>query len=157
MNIEGLGEALVDALVTRGLVRDVADLYSLGTEQLAALELSGEAAEAVRRFFDEPAVRELVEKLRTAGVHMGRPLESREEGERPLAGKIFVLTGALAGLSRDAAHAAIERLGGKVSGSLSRKTTYLVVGAEPGSKLDKARELGVEILDEPGFRALVGL
>jgi DNA ligase (NAD+) len=76
-------------------------------------------------------------------------------GPQPLAGKSFVLTGTLASMSRDAAAEAIERLGGKVLASVSRKTTYLVVGADAGGKLDKAKDLGVETLTEEAFRAII--
>jgi DNA ligase (NAD+) len=73
----------------------------------------------------------------------------------PLAGQVFVLTGTLATMSREEATSAVERLGGKVAGSVSRRTTYLVAGADAGSKLEKARALGVETLDEDAFRALI--
>jgi DNA ligase (NAD+) len=76
-------------------------------------------------------------------------------GAQPLAGRTFVLTGTLASMSRDEASAAIERLGGKVSGSVSRKTSYVVAGAEAGTKLEKARELGIAILNEDDFRTLI--
>jgi DNA ligase (NAD+) len=234
MNIDGLGESLIDQLIEKRLVRDFADLYSLTVEQLENLvvapreprseravprklgkvgrnvaaqiarskenELSrlvyglgirhvGEKAAAtlarhlrtmealldapletlqgvpevgpvlaasVRSFADEPRNRELVARLRAAGVNMTSRLAPVEEsGAGPLAGKTFVLTGTLEAMSREEAAAAIERLGGKVSGSVSRKTGYVVAGAEPGSKLDKARELGIAVLTEAEFKALI--
>ena len=81
--------------------------------------------------------------------------EPGSSGSGPLTGKTFVLTGTLASMSREDAEAAIERLGGKVSGSVSRKTSYLVVGADAGSKLEKARSLGVPTLTEDEFSALI--
>ena len=81
--------------------------------------------------------------------------EPAAETELPLAGKRFVLTGTLSTMTREEAADAIERLGGKVAGSVSRKTSYVVHGAEAGSKLDKARDLGVALLDEEGFRDLI--
>jgi DNA ligase (NAD+) len=234
MNIEGLGESLVDQLIEQGLVRDFADLYSLDASQLenlvvvpreprseravprklgkvgrnvvAQIESSkqndlarlvyalgirhvGEKAAAtlarhlrtmtavlgasvdqlqtvpdigpvvatsIRSFTEEPRNRALIDKLATAGVNMtSRQPPPMVAGPGPLAGKTFVLTGTLSSMSRDQAAEAIERLGGKVSGSVSRKTTYLVVGEDAGTKLDKARELGVETLTEEAFRAII--
>jgi DNA ligase (NAD+) len=221
MNIEGLGESLVDQLVTNGLVRDYADLYALSVDQLAALERMGKksaanlvaeidrsrsndlwrllhgigirhvgeggaralarafpalatlrqageaelqavpdvgvvVARSVRSFLDEPRNQQLLDRLAAAGV---RQEDDVRAGERParqvLAGQTFVLTGTLAGYTREAATAAIERLGGKVAGSVSKKTTWVVAGSEAGSKLEKARALGVTVLDEAGFTALI--
>ena len=111
-------------------------------------------ARAVRGYLDEPHNRELLERLWRAGVNMESAAPA-PLGAQPLAGKTFVLTGTLASMSRDEASAAIGRLGGKVSGSVSRKTTYVVAGAEAGTKLEKARELGLAILNEDDFRALI--
>lgn len=228
MNIEGLGEALVVALVEKGLVRDYADLYHLGLDQLAGLEFVGDkgrrklgskssqkilaeidrsrrnepwrlvyalgiryvgervaqvlvdgfssvealetasvealqsvneigpvVAQSVREYFDEPRNRELIARLREAGVQTAAARRAEPVGTA-LAGKTFVLTGTLQSLSRDEATAAIEAQGGKVTGSVSGKTSYVVVGDEPGSKLDKARSLGVATLDEAAFLALLG-
>jgi DNA ligase (NAD+) len=113
-------------------------------------------AESIRNFAEEPQNRALVEKLAAAGVNMSSLLPAPSvSGPGPLAGKTFVLTGTLATMTREEAQAAIERLGGKVSGSVSRKTSYLVVGADAGSKLDKARDLGVEVRTEEEFRAII--
>jgi DNA ligase (NAD+) len=231
MNIEGLGESLVDQLVSTGMVRDFADLYHLDRDALANLtsvsiregkelrrrlgeksaaklleqidrsrrtdlwhliyavgirhvgergaqalarvfgsldaivEASVESLEtvpdvgpvvarSVREFCEEPRNRAVMDRLRAAGVRVESETPPAA-GPSPLAGKSFVLTGALTSMTRDEAAAAIERLGGKVLGSVSRKTSYLVVGAEAGSKLDKARELGVPILTEDEFRAFI--
>jgi DNA ligase (NAD+) len=219
LNIEGLGEALVDQLVERGLVADVADLYALKADQLAALERMGQksarklleqitrskdaefwrvlfglgirhvgervaqslagafgsidalasapaetmqavrdigpvAAAAVREYFDEAHNLALVGRLRSAGLQ----LQSASPGtvvEPSLAGTTFVLTGSLAAMSRDEAAAAIAARGGRVAASVSKKTTYVVAGADPGSKLAKARELGVTELDEEAFSRLI--
>jgi DNA ligase (NAD+) len=113
-------------------------------------------AASVRSFADEPHNVALVRKLAGAGVNMSslQPALSAA-GPGPLAGKTFVLTGTLKTLTREEGTAAIERLGGKVSGSVSRKTSYLVVGDEAGSRLDKARSLGVTLITEDEFRALI--
>jgi DNA ligase (NAD+) len=111
-------------------------------------------ARSVREFCEEPRNRAVMDRLRAAGVRVESETPPAA-GPSPLAGKSFVLTGALTSMTRDEAAAAIERLGGKVLGSVSRKTSYLVVGAEAGSKLDKARELGVPILTEDEFRAFI--
>ena len=234
MNIEGLGESLVDQLIEQGLVRDFGDLYHLTAAQLENLvvtpreprseravprklgkvghnvfaqidrsrtndlsrliyglgirhvgekvastlsryfrtmdrildasvealqttpEIGPVVAASVRTFADEPHNRALVAKLAAAGVNMAslQPEPATVPAGR-LAGKTYVLTGTLQTMTREEATEAIERLGGKVSGSVSRKTSGLVAGADPGSKLEKARTLAVPILDEPQFRALI--
>ncbi|MEZ5294550.1 MAG: NAD-dependent DNA ligase LigA [Vicinamibacterales bacterium] len=220
MNIEGLGEALVDQLVTAGLVRDVADLYALTAEPLEALERMGRKstanllaeierskgndvwrllyglgirhvgervaqvlarhlgsiaalaaqtveslqlvpevgpilAAAIVEWFSDPSNRSLVDKLERVGVRTSGPVTAQLAAEGPLAGKTFVLTGTLEAMSRDEAAQKIEALGGRVSGSVSKKTSYLVVGADPGSKAEKARQLGVPTLQEAEFLALI--
>ena len=112
-------------------------------------------AASVRAFGDEPHNRTLVGRLAAAGVNMvsQAPEPATEPG--PLSGKVFVLTGTLASMTRDEAQAALERLGARVSGSVSKKTSWLVAGADAGSKLEKAQQLGVETLDEPAFVALI--
>jgi DNA ligase (NAD+) len=111
-------------------------------------------ASSIREFFREPHNREVIEQLRAAGVHW-QESEPAERAHGRLAGKTFVLTGTLPNLSREQATALIEAEGCKVSGSVSRKTDYVVAGADPGSKLAKARELGVTVLDEDGLMRLL--
>ncbi len=222
MDIEGLGEALIEQVVSTGLVRDFADLYHLDVESLAALERMGKksaqnlvgqidrsrsnepwrllyglgirhvgeraaqllmaafgsieavgratvdelqavneigpvVARSVREYFDEPRNQDLLRRLREAGVRTEAPRPpGGAEALGQLTGKTFVLTGTLSSMSRDEATAAIEALGGKVTGSVSKKTSWLVVGADAGSKLEKARALGVPTLDEAAFLELVG-
>lgn len=220
MEIEGFGESLVEQVVEKGLVKDVADIYHLTVEVLEELERMGKKssakvmkqieeskatalwrllyglgirhvgergaqiladdfssvaalrdasleelqtaqevgpvmAEAVRNWFDQPSNRDLIDRLHAAGIKMEQPRKAMPTGPQPLADKSFVITGSLAALSRDEAKKAIESLGGKVTGTVSKKTDYVVVGDEPGSKLDKARELGIATLDEPGFLKLI--
>jgi DNA ligase (NAD+) len=112
-------------------------------------------ARAVRSFLDEPRNRELIEKLQRAGVNMTSAVVDVAGADRSLAGKTFVLTGTLASMSRDEAAEAIKGRGGKVAGSVSAKTSYLVVGTDAGSKLEKARSLSVPILTEDEFKALI--
>ena len=219
MDIEGLGDKLVDQLVDAAIVKTPVDLYRLGVLALANLERMGEksaqnllmaieksrgttlarfifalgirnvgeatardlarhfgkldaliaadvdalqqvpdvgpiVAKCIAEFFAEPHNREVIEQLRAAGVHWA---EGEPQGSvaGALAGKTFVLTGTLPTLSRDEAKARIEARGGKVAGSVSKKTHYVVAGAEAGSKLDKAQALGVAILDEDGLRVLL--
>ncbi|MGH8620425.1 MAG: BRCT domain-containing protein, partial [Burkholderiales bacterium] len=113
-------------------------------------------AQSLRTFFDQPHNREVVEQLRAAGIaweeHAGTPADTTP---KPLAGKTLVLTGTLPSLAREEAKALIEAAGGKVAGSVSKKTDYVVAGAEAGSKLDKARSLGVHIIGEEGLQALL--
>ena len=113
-------------------------------------------AEAIVDWFARPANRKVVEKLRQAGVFPRQvTLQSAESTPQPLAGLTFVVTGTLPSLSRDGAKDYIQSHGGKVTDSVSSKTSYLVVGEAAGSKLQKAQELGVPILDEVGLRRLV--
>jgi DNA ligase (NAD+) len=109
-------------------------------------------AEAIRAWFDSPRNREIVEKLRNAGVRM---TEERAEHTGPFVGKTFVLTGALPNLTREQATKLVEGAGGKVASSVSKKTDYVVAGESPGTKLARAQELGVAVLDEAGLRALL--
>lgn len=220
MNIEGLGEAVVDQLVTSGLVTTYADLYRLDADRVAELDRMGAVsaanlireidksrtaelwrvlhglgirhvgeggaraladafgsidalrratvgelqavpdigavvAESVHAFLHEPANARLIDALAAAGVQMK---DERPDGPRrrqPLAGQTFVLTGTLEQMTREAATEAIVELGGKVSGSVSRKTAWIVIGADPGSKAEKARALGVPELDEGGLLTLI--
>jgi DNA ligase (NAD+) len=218
MNIEGMGDALVNQLADRGLVKNVADIYSLTKPQLLQLERMGEKsaqnvldeieaskklplerviyglgirfvgertaeflaehfasiddlmqatpeqleevnevgpriAESIHTFFQEPRNRELVERLRKAGLKFSAPRKAR--GTK-LAGKSFVLTGTLAKYTRDEAKKMIEDAGGRVASSVSKKTDYVVAGSDAGSKLDKARELGVAVIGEKEMEELVG-
>ena len=218
ININGLGESLVDQLVDKKIVQDVADLYSLSEEQLADLERMGKksarnvlaeiekskkadlarviyaigirfvgertaqflaehfgsmdklaeaapedlceveeigpkVAQSIVEFFHEKRNRDVIEKLRKAGLQFEQ--KKRRTGGL-LDGLQFVLTGSLPGLSREEAARMIEEAGGRVTGAVSKKTDYVVVGADAGSKLDKARSLGIETIDEAGLRKLLG-
>jgi DNA ligase (NAD+) len=220
MNIDGLGDKIVDQLVDKGLVKDVADLYALKEGDVAALERMAEksaqnlleeiegskknslarliyalgifsvgertgqllaehfssleelavakeeqleavqevgpkVAASIVEFFSEPANRQLIKRLNKAGVHP--TAEKREVKSPKLAGKSFVFTGGLANRSREEAGELVQQHGGKVSGSVSKKTDYVVVGTDPGSKYDKAKELGVTILTESEFEKLLAL
>lgn len=234
MNIEGLGESLVEQLIAQGLVHDFADLYHLTAPQLEALVVAPKApkseratprklgkvghnvaaqidrsrsndlarlvyglgirhvgekaaatlarhlrtmdgileapldalqevpdvgpvvAASIRSFAEEPRNRALIRKLAAAGVNMASLLPPVEqEAPGPLTGKTVVLTGTLSSMTREEATAAIERLGGKVSGSVSKKTSFVVAGEEAGTKLEKARSLGIEVLGEQEFKRLI--
>lgn len=220
LDIQGLGEALIEQLTDGGHVRDVADLYALDKETLAGLERMGEQsaqnvldaleasksrplrrvlfalgirhvgergarvlagslgsidaivaateeelvaldeigpkiAASVRTFFDREESRELVRRLREAGLRMEADARRPEApADSPFAGKTVVLTGTLQSLKRSEAKARIEALGGRVAGSVSKKTDLVVAGEDAGSKRTKAEELGIEIVDEAGFLAL---
>jgi DNA ligase (NAD+) len=121
-------------------------------ELLGVRDIGPETAREIRAWTQEPQNRKVVERLLAAGV---RPAPEQVDARGPLAGKTVVLTGGLTALSRDEAKAEVERRGGKVSGSVSRKTDLVVAGEEAGSKLTKARELGVRVVDEAQFLALL--
>jgi DNA ligase (NAD+) len=125
-------------------------------EQLQAVpDVGPVVAASIRMFADEPRNRELVARLAEAGVNMASQAPEPADEVGPLEGKVIVLTGTLSSMSREEATEALERLGARVAKSVSKKTTYLVFGAEAGSKLEKARQLGIETLDEDAFRALI--
>jgi DNA ligase (NAD+) len=156
LGIRHVGERAAQVL-SRGFP-SIEELCAANKEQLQQThEVGPVLAESVRSWLDEPRNRELIERLRAAGVRMEVPLEQRAQkvAEGPLTGRTYVITGTLESMSRDEATMAIERLGGKVAGSVSRKTTGVIVGADAGSKADKARELGVPMLDEPAFLELI--
>ena len=125
-----------------------------GEELVEAEEVGPRVAESIQEFFQEKRNRAVIEKLRKAGLQFEQEQICKREGK--LAGKQFVLTGTLPTYSRDQAKQIIEESGGRVVGSVSKKTDYVVVGADPGSKLEKARTLGIKILDERGLRELLG-
>jgi DNA ligase (NAD+) len=118
-------------------------------------EIGPVLAASVRAWFDEPANRELIHQLRAAGLKLTGERKTVAAGPQPLAGRTFVITGTLAAMSRDDAQRAIEALGGKVTGSISKKTSCLVAGSDAGSKLEKARALNVPIMDEAAFLRLL--
>ena len=217
MNIDGMGDALVNQLTERGMVKNVADIYGLTKKDLLSLErfadksaqnilneienskklplerviyglgirfvgertaqflaehfgsmdalmnakedellevdeVGPRIAQSIAEFFQEPKNRELIERLRKAGLTFAG--KKKERGTK-LVGKTFVLTGTLPHYSRDEAKKLIEDAGGKVTGSVSKKTDYVVAGDDAGSKLDKAKELGVKVIDEKGMGKLV--
>jgi DNA ligase (NAD+) len=157
LGIRHVGEGGAKALANT--FRSIERLQQASLEALeAAPDVGPVVARSVRAFLDEPANADLLRRLADHGVRTADPEPDREPaapGAAPLAGKTFVLTGTLDALSREDAARRIEALGGKVAGSVSRKTTWLVAGREAGSKLDKARALGVAILDEAQFQALI--
>jgi len=157
LGIRHIGERAAQVLADA--FGSVAALATASIEQLQATpEVGPVLAESVRSWFDEPRNQRLLERLQAAGVRMDVPPEQRKARvtDGALSGKTYVLTGTLTRMTRDEASAAIERLGGKVGGSVSRKTTGVIVGEDAGSKADKARELGVPMLDEAAFLALIG-
>jgi DNA ligase (NAD+) len=161
LGIRFVGERTAEFLARRfGSLDALIEAATIPDEQasLAALqeveEVGPRIALSIREFFSEAKNRQLVEDLRTAGLTFTG--EIRQRGTQ-LAGQTFVLTGTLSRYTREEAKKMIEDAGGKVSGSVSKKTAYVVAGSDPGSKLDKARELGVKVLDEAQFEELMGI
>jgi DNA ligase (NAD+) len=160
--VYGLGIRHVGERAAQVLAEAFGSMAALAVASVEHLQETPEigpvVAASVRSWLDEPRNHRLLERLRAAGVRMDVPPEQRRSRtvDGPLSGKTYVLTGTLAHMSRDQATAAIERLGGKVAGSVSRKTAGVVVGEDAGSKAEKARELGVPMLDEAAFLALIG-
>jgi DNA ligase (NAD+) len=155
LGIRDVGEATAGALAAHFGTLEA--LQGATEEQIQEVPDVGPVVAAhVHNFFQQEHNREVIEELRARGVHWPAQKARAPAVEGALSGKTFVLTGTLDSMSRDQAADRIAALGGKVSGSVSKKTSYVVVGAEPGSKLKKAQDLGVEILDEAAFLKLLG-
>jgi len=159
----GLGIRHVGEATAKDLAKHFGKLDHLmdaSEEQLLAVNDVGPiVAHSIRTFFDQPHNREVVEQLRAVGITWAEhePSAAADAASLPMFGKTFVLTGTLPTLGREDAKALIEAAGGKVSGSVSKKTTYVVAGAEAGSKLDKAQQLGIAILSEDELLALLNV
>ena len=158
--VAALGIRHAGARVSQVLARrfgTLGELREAGAEELAETpEVGPVIASSVRSFFDSSENAKVVEKLRKAGVGT-RPAESAGSPETPLSGKTIVLTGKLVSMTRDEAKRAVERAGGRVSSGVSSRTDLVAVGEEAGSKLERARELGIEVIDESELRRLLGL
>ncbi len=161
--IYGLGIRHIGERAAQVLARAFGSMAALSEATLEQLQSTNEVgpvlAASVRDWFDEVRNRELVERLGQAGVRLEMPESERALVARPgpLTGRTYVITGTLHAMSREEATAAIERLGGKVAGSVSRKTAGVIVGSDPGSKAEKAAQLGVPVLDEPAFLRLLSI
>jgi DNA ligase (NAD+) len=153
LGIRHVGEKMAQSLARK--FKDLERLAEATEEELMTVEDVGpKVAQSIVFFFKQPENRELIKKLKAAGLNFKEKEEAA--GPRPLDGLTFVLTGTLSSMTREEAKEKIEKLGGTVSSSVSKKTDYLVVGEEPGSKLEKARELGVKTLSEKEFLKLIG-
>jgi DNA ligase (NAD+) len=159
--IYGLGIRHVGERGAQVLARAFGSVDAIGSATPDALQQTHEIgpvlADSVRQWFDEPRNGELLNRLAAAGVRMEMPPDERIQPDSPgpLAGRTYVITGTLVSMTRDQATATLERLGAKVAGSVSRKTTALIVGGDAGSKAEKAQQLGVMTLDEAAFSALL--
>ena len=156
--IYGLGIRNVGVHLARVLARTFKSIENLAGQSIEELtqvhEVGPIVAQSLHNFFHNPKNSAILEKLRKGGVEF--PVEETGAGEAPLAGKTFVLTGALDTLTRDEARGMIEELGGRVSSSVSKKTDFVIVGKDPGSKYDTAKKLGVATLDEDEFKKKIG-
>ena len=154
LGIRHVGERTAALLAER--FRTLDRMAAASAEELEQVaEVGPRIGQSIRAFFAAPRNRDLIERLRGHGLNFGEVSEDVDRAT-PLAGKVFVLTGTLPVMTRDEARARIQAAGGRVSGSVSRKTDYVVAGESPGSKLDRARALAVEVLDEGGLQALLG-
>jgi len=159
--IYGLGIRHIGERAAQVLTREFWSMDAMCAADVARLQATDEIgpvlAASLRSWLDEPRNTELVNKLRRKGVLMEVPLSARQAADAPapFKGRTYVITGTLQSMTREQATEALERLGAKVAGSVSRKTTGVVVGAEAGSKADKARELGIPMLDEAAFTELI--
>jgi DNA ligase (NAD+) len=152
LGIRNVGEHLASVLA--GEFRSLESLQAADGKRLEGVpEVGPVVAESIRAFFGNEKNLQVLEKLRRGGVTF--PVQRAASGPQPLAGRTFVLTGALDGMTREEATSALERRGGRVTSSVSRKTDAVIAGRDPGSKLDRARELGVRVLDEDGFKNLL--
>ena len=155
--IYGLGIRFVGERTAQFLAEHFGSMDALASATVEELqnvnEVGPRIAESIAEFFSIPANRKLLDRLRAAGLTLKG--EKKERGTK-LAGKTFVLTGTLAKYTRDEARKMIEDAGGKVTGSVSKKTDYVIAGADAGSKLDKAKELGVPVIDEKEMEKLAG-
>jgi DNA ligase (NAD+) len=154
LGIRHVGERTAQILAKR--FKSIDELEQASQEDLEQVhEVGPKLAESIYKFLKQPENRELIERLRAAGLPMESDAVEEERAKQVFAGKTFVLTGTLDGMTRDEATALIEQRGGRVSSSVSKKTSFVVAGRDAGSKLEKARELGVQILDEQAFRAML--
>ena len=153
LGIRNVGTHLADVLARN--FKSIENLANQNIEVLTSVhEIGPVVAESIYNFFHNPKNLNILEKLQKGGVVF--PEEKSEATETPLAGKTFVITGGLESMTRDEARKTIERLGGRVSSSVSKKTDFVIVGKDPGSKYDEAMRLGIRTLNEPDFRKLVG-
>jgi DNA ligase (NAD+) len=156
----GLGILHVGAGVAKALMRHfpgIDELFAAGSNDLCEAEDIGEViAQSLLQWHGDPRNRELLARLKVAGLNLSSSLYRKAAAGGVFTGKTFVLTGTLPTLSREAATAKIEALGGKISSSVSKKTDYVLAGEEAGSKLEKAQKLGVRIIDEAEFHRLCG-
>jgi DNA ligase (NAD+) len=154
LGIRHVGERTAQILAKH--FRSIERLEKTSQEELEQVhEVGPKLAESIYKFLKQPENRELIKRLRDARLPMKSETVEDEQPEQIFAGKTFVLTGTLDGMTRDEATALIEQRGGRVSSSVSKKTSFVLAGRDPGSKLEKARDLGVQILDEQAFRAML--
>jgi len=155
----GLGIRQVGQHIAKVLAREfgsLKEIMSADQERFQQIrEIGPEISESLAVYWSEPRNREVIAQLQESGVQVAPGMATGDRRKSPLAGKTFVFTGALDHFTRDAAQQSVESAGARVSSSVSKKTSYLVVGRDPGSKLDQARTLGVTVLTEQEFAALV--